>query len=351
MVEFIWLFSGTLVVGWNLGRVGYRVQPIFFVFLIFTVAGLFNAHLRAVKEVVFKSESDELMEVSSKETFTHMDTIAPVPDGIKAKVTYYAEQSGINPDLYHALIHTESLYNPLAESPVGARGLGQVMPSNASGCGITKDDLWDVEKNLKCSTQILNKCRARYANYPQPKATELMLACYNAGPNAVQKYGFEVPPYPETKNYVHSILSRVQKKSGSCHSRDCLFMKYNATAGGETHEGVFALAAWIQTNVAQFNQFTGFNDLTVDGKKVTRLEPWHTDGLAVDVTINNNSKSQEVIKQIQAISIASGVKIRIANEIDKPGSTTTGPHIHLNFEGEDAAEQFLSYCRTEGIYG
>lgn len=118
-------------------------------------------------------------------------------------ITAAAMAHGIDPLLLHAVAHVESRHDPRAVSPVGARGLMQVMPATAKRFGVKDEDkLFDAQTNLRASAAYLRNLRTRYGdNLP------LVLAAYNAGEGAVDKYGGNVPPYPETQAYVRDVLA------------------------------------------------------------------------------------------------------------------------------------------------
>jgi soluble lytic murein transglycosylase-like protein len=111
-----------------------------------------------------------------------------------------ALKHGVDPDLVHAVIKAESNYRPSAKSPVGARGLMQVMPSTAADFGIR--NLYDPESNIEAGVQYLKFLLARF---DQKRA----IAAYNAGPGAVRKFG-GVPPYRETRDYVKKVMRNLQ---------------------------------------------------------------------------------------------------------------------------------------------
>ena len=113
----------------------------------------------------------------------------------------YASKHGIDPALFRALIQAESAWNPDAVSPVGARGLTQVMPATAaSDCGIDNpDDLFDPAVNLDCGASYLAKMLRL-----QDGDIALALASYNAGPGNA---GRALKSFPETKKYVRRILA------------------------------------------------------------------------------------------------------------------------------------------------
>lgn len=110
-----------------------------------------------------------------------------------------AREHRIDEKLIQAVIATESCYNPRAVSRVGAKGLMQLMPETAAMLGV--DDPFDPEQNIAGGVRYL---RMMLDEFDQNK--KLALAAYNAGPQAVHKYGDSIPPYRETRNYVRKIM-------------------------------------------------------------------------------------------------------------------------------------------------
>lgn len=99
-------------------------------------------------------------------------------------------------DLFRSNIAVESAFNPDALSPVGAIGLGQLMPATADLLGV---DPHDPEENLRGSARYL------LAQLEDFGAADLALAAYNAGPEAVREYD-GIPPYAETEGHVAKVL-------------------------------------------------------------------------------------------------------------------------------------------------
>ncbi|WP_442852517.1 lytic transglycosylase domain-containing protein [Roseobacter sp. SK209-2-6] len=106
-----------------------------------------------------------------------------------------ARKHGVPEDLFLRLVQQESNWNPNAESHKGALGLAQLMPATARRLGV---DPTVPKENLEGGARYLAKQFRKFGSW------RLALAAYNAGPQAVKKYG-GIPPYEETLNYVKKI--------------------------------------------------------------------------------------------------------------------------------------------------
>ena len=122
-------------------------------------------------------------------------------------ISKYSDKNGLDEDFVKAVINQESGFNPNATSHCGAMGLMQLMPSTAQGLGVK--NAYDAEQNIEGGTKYLKGLMDRFGNDKQ-----LALAAYNAGPNAVKKYG-GIPPYAETQNYVKKVLSKYDTYKGA----------------------------------------------------------------------------------------------------------------------------------------
>jgi soluble lytic murein transglycosylase-like protein len=105
-------------------------------------------------------------------------------------------EAGLPIGLMDAMLLQESRYNPLAISPKGAFGLGQLMPGTALQLGV---DRYDLRGNLAGAARYLRQHMDEFGQVP------LALAAYNAGPGRVRRSG-GVPLIAETQNYVRRIL-------------------------------------------------------------------------------------------------------------------------------------------------
>ena len=109
--------------------------------------------------------------------------------------------------LLHAVIKTESAYNPGAVSAKGAGGLMQLMPDTAREMGVT--DVYDPKANIQGGARYLKRLMTLFDN-----DIALAVAAYNAGPQAVLSRGGVIPPFAETQRYVPSVLRQYRRLQG-----------------------------------------------------------------------------------------------------------------------------------------
>lgn len=110
-------------------------------------------------------------------------------------------KNGVDPLLLYSIMHQESSFKSHAVSPKGARGLMQLMPLTASRYGVT--NIFDPRQNIEGGARYL-----RFLLNYFDGDLDLALAGYNAGEGAVEKYGWRIPPYSETQEYVRRISRR-----------------------------------------------------------------------------------------------------------------------------------------------
>lgn len=114
---------------------------------------------------------------------------------------------GVDHRLVKAIVKAESDFNTAAVSLKGARGLMQLMPETARRMGVK--DIHDPQDNVEGGIKYLSKLLRMFDSQ-----VPLAVAAYNAGENAVLKYG-AIPPYSETQTYVKRVLKYYASYKGS----------------------------------------------------------------------------------------------------------------------------------------
>ena len=132
-------------------------------------------------------------------------TAAPVPRATTTTeydefIEAAAERYRIPPALVRAIMHAESAFDPTAISPKGASGLMQLMPDTAASMYVR--DIFEPRENIEGGVRYLRVLANQYEG-----DMVKMVAAYNAGPTAVDKYGGQVPPYAETQAYVKKVIA------------------------------------------------------------------------------------------------------------------------------------------------
>lgn len=122
-----------------------------------------------------------------------------------------AKDATIQAQLVRAVIVVESGFNPHAVSKKGAIGLMQLQPATARRYGVK--NIYDPTENVRAGAHYLSDLLARYHSN-----LELALAAYNAGEQAVERYGRHVPPFRETMAYVPSVMKVYQKLMDQTHA-------------------------------------------------------------------------------------------------------------------------------------
>ncbi|MDY7548102.1 lytic transglycosylase domain-containing protein [Glaciimonas sp. CA11.2] len=130
----------------------------------------------------------------------------------EAIVNQAAKEFSLEPALLKAVMAAESGFNPAAVSPKGAVGLMQIMPDTAERYGVISDKKKTVQEKLSDPRTNI-RLGARYLRdliLLFPYKQELVIASYNAGEGAVRKYKNQIPPFPETRNYVQIVAQFYQ---------------------------------------------------------------------------------------------------------------------------------------------
>ncbi|MCC7198554.1 MAG: lytic transglycosylase domain-containing protein [Gammaproteobacteria bacterium] len=114
-------------------------------------------------------------------------------------ITTAAASTSVEAELLRAVIVVESGFDAAAVSPKGAMGLMQLMPATARAYGAA--DASDPAQNIHAGARYLRDLLNRYGD-----DLELVLAAYNAGEKAVERYQRQIPPFRETRMYVPRVL-------------------------------------------------------------------------------------------------------------------------------------------------
>lgn len=120
---------------------------------------------------------------------------------------------GIDPLLIYAQMHQESTFKQRAVSYKGASGLMQLMPATARRLGVS--NIFDPKQNIEGGVKYMRMLLDMFGG-----DVSLALAGYNAGEGAVMKYGNNIPPYNETREYVRRISARYASISDGTFARN-----------------------------------------------------------------------------------------------------------------------------------
>ena len=114
-----------------------------------------------------------------------------------------SKKYGVDDSLVKAVIFAESYFNPNATSKKGASGLMQLMPATAEKYGVS--DLYNPHQNIVAGIKHLQYLKTLF-----PNNLKYVIAAYNAGENAVNKYN-GIPPYRETQGYVKKVMKHLKR--------------------------------------------------------------------------------------------------------------------------------------------
>ncbi len=118
---------------------------------------------------------------------------------IEKSIYEAAQKYNLPVNLIKGVIRAESNFQVKAVSHAGAQGLMQLMPDTARNLGVKNP--FNIEENIDGGSRYLRKMLDSFGG-----DLKLALAAYNAGPEAVIKYGGKIPPYRETQQYVERVL-------------------------------------------------------------------------------------------------------------------------------------------------
>jgi soluble lytic murein transglycosylase-like protein len=142
-----------------------------------------------------------LLELTSKSLNPTLGSFTTGDSVVDGFIVDSGKRNSVDPLLIYSIMHQESGFQRRAMSHKGARGLMQLMPGTAARFGVT--NIWDAKQNIEGGARYMRFLLDLFSG-----DVKLALAGYNAGEGAVLKYGYQVPPYSETQEYVRRIGRR-----------------------------------------------------------------------------------------------------------------------------------------------
>jgi hypothetical protein len=145
--------------------------------------------------------ADSLVHLTSLNVDSSLGIFTTGNSEIDTFIVESGKRNSVDPLLLYAIMHQESSFKPRAMSYKGARGLMQLMPPTAARFGVR--NIWDPKQNIEGGARYMRFLLDMFSD-----DVRLALAGYNAGEGAVLKFGYQVPPYSETQEYVRRIGRR-----------------------------------------------------------------------------------------------------------------------------------------------
>ena len=142
-----------------------------------------------------------LIELTSKQYSLNLGSFTTGDSEVDGFIVDSGKRNSVDPLLLYSIMHQESAFKRRAMSHKGARGLMQLMPGTAARFGVF--NIWDPKQNIEGGARYMRFLLDLFSG-----DVKLALAGYNAGEGAVMKYGYKVPPYSETQEYVRRIGRR-----------------------------------------------------------------------------------------------------------------------------------------------
>ena len=145
--------------------------------------------------------ADSLVHLTSLNVNPSLGIFTTGNEEIDTFIVESGKRNSVDPLLLYSIMHQESSFKSRAMSYKGARGLMQLMPPTAARFGVR--NIWDPKQNIEGGARYMRFLLDMFSD-----DVRLALAGYNAGEGAVLKYGYQVPPYSETQEYVRRIGRR-----------------------------------------------------------------------------------------------------------------------------------------------
>jgi soluble lytic murein transglycosylase-like protein len=187
-----------------------KLLPLFFLGIFLSVAS--DVH----SDIYRYTDEEGVIHITNVPTETNVPYVLVMKEkrvtfNITGKISDYdtiiekvSEKYDMDSTLVKAIIKAESNFDNKAVSPVGAKGLMQLMPATAASLQVA--DSFHPENNIEGGVRYLRYLFKLFnGNLP------LVLAAYNAGENTVMRYNNRIPPYRETRTYVKRVLNYLEQ--------------------------------------------------------------------------------------------------------------------------------------------
>lgn len=259
----------------------------------------------------------------------------------------YEQKEGLPSGLLKSLAKAESGFDPRAKSPAGALGLMQLMPGTAEQYGTKKEDIYDPEKNIQAGSRYLKHLIDKFGD------VNIAIAAYNTGEYG--EYGKmyaqgKIPAIKETQQHIKKVLGfwgETRNPEMASPDLQGLKMKSGANAG-YVHESIVNLGKTLQSDPnlpGGYNRTTALNENDENGADSSHVHgSKHYQGLAMDYTLQDPSKSADAEKYIRNLLQSMGLSYKddfyTINEYINKTAKTSGGHIHIQFSSPEAAEKF-----------
>ena len=157
--------------------------------------------LTTARNFKYAPPSSALIHLTSQPVNPSMGGFTTGNSDVDGFIVDSGKRNSVDPLLLYSIMHQESSFKPRAMSYKGARGLMQLMPPTAVRFGV--GNIWDPKQNIEGGARYMRFLLDLFSG-----DVNLALAGYNAGEGAVIKYGYNIPPYSETQEYVRRIGRR-----------------------------------------------------------------------------------------------------------------------------------------------
>ena len=192
-----------------------------------------------------------------------------------------AQTYGVPVALLKAMGMAESGFNQNAVSSVGAIGVMQLMPGTAASLGVNPHN---ARENIMGGAKYIAKNLEQFKNYSN--GLELAIAAYNAGPGNVIKYGYQIPPFKETQNYVKKVLGYItiqERRTGSSDAED----------SGEDLSGPYAqLKEAVSDNAERLFSWSVTNEAEKDSTKTVYYQLSESEKTEIEKAVYEQLKAE-----------------------------------------------------------